>query len=41
MQTVKGARKKVFDESELLLQCESEAERDDWMRLIKTFAFAS
>jgi hypothetical protein len=23
-----------------VLQCESEAERDDWMRLIKTFAVA-
>jgi hypothetical protein len=38
VQTVKGARKKVFDDSELVLQCESESERDDWMRLLKTFA---
>ena len=34
VQTVKGSRKKVFDDSELVLQCESEAERDDWMALI-------
>jgi hypothetical protein len=35
VQAMKGSRKKVFDDSELFLQCESEAERDDWMRLLK------
>ncbi len=38
VQAMKGSRKKVFDDSELVLQCESEAERDDWIRLLKTFA---
>jgi len=38
VQTVKGAKKKVLDDSELVLQCENEAERDDWVRLLKTFA---
>jgi hypothetical protein len=39
--TVKGAKKKVLDDSELVLQCESEAERDDWVRLLKPFATGS
>jgi hypothetical protein len=38
VQTAKGARKKVLDESELVLQCESEAEREDWIRVLKLFA---
>ena len=38
VQAVKGARKKVFDESEIVLQCESEGEREEWMRVLKLFA---
>jgi hypothetical protein len=38
VQAAKGARKKVLDESELVLQCESEAEREDWIRVLKLFA---
>ena len=41
VRTVKGAKKKVLDDSELVLQCESEAERDDWVRLLKPFATGS